>query len=262
MHFHFQSVCWFWMSALISFWLWRLYWWVFPKHHERCSVFQIGVWLCFVSCTWDVSPSPPGTYTQTHPWMSWALASAADSPDFLTFGSFPAVELAVFQLSLHWLFSLGAGEPCLSAQHYRTPPSCTAAPPCCFLHLHFFSGYLVTEIHHYLTSGHLSVLATMSWHSFFCCLPPIPVFDMCLNIFTGPKWYVFSTNHLIGDKCRCLHTLIISAAGLSVLAHLKLCTSRALKWKEARLLLMDCACSHSAFPSRAVSSGWPAAAFL
>lgn len=149
-------------------------------------------------------------------------------------------------------------ESCILAQPRR---------PLFHLHCCSLGTFLTDALHlwvsdhlsHCLNSSHLSDLATsvlalvqLPSSSNFCLwqLSKVPFFRWL-------KWYIFSMNHLIGAKRPCLHTLIVSAAGLSSLAHLKLCTLRALKLKETVLLLMD-----SAFPSRANSSGWPTAAFL
>lgn len=170
------------------------------------------------------------------------------------------VELAAFQLWLHCLFFWLLRDLVFWLSDTDPSSNCTAAPLGHPLQMHHFSGYLITKtlLSHCLNSSLLSDLATS-----VLALVQLPSSsNFCLSqlskapFFRWLKWHIFSTNHLIGVKCPCLHTLIVSAAGLSSLAHLKLCTLRALKWKETSLLLMG-----FAFLSRANSSGWPTASF-
>lgn len=137
-------------------------------------------------------------YLRCEPFTSWNIRS--DSPldelspcfssrlsRFHYLWELPSSGACCFSAMASLTLSSGCWGALSFSSALLTPSSCTATPPWCFLHLHFFSGHLVTEVHHCVAFGHLTVLATMSWHPFCCYLPPISAFDMCLNIFTGPK---------------------------------------------------------------------------
>lgn len=223
----------------------------------------VGPWSCAgAAAEPGTDPShPAGSCSETHLGRSWALVSTWNSPDFPTFVNLGAVEIAGFWLWLHWLFLLGPEESCISAQHYLP-----LFQLYCRSHAMFFKAAFLLGV---LDLRGTPFPLPEFWASYcpgYTCPGPssaafslqfLPVTSANAPIFRWLKCYIFSANHLIGAKCSCLRTLIVSATGLSSLAHLKLCTLRALKWKETSLLLMG-----SAFPSRADSSGWPTAAFL